>query len=137
MKRLHVHVAVRDIESAVRFYSTLFGAEPTVLKADYAKWRLEDPHINFAISRRERERGLAHLGIEMGSREDLVDTCARLRRADAPVREDGTVTCCYARSEKAWITDPAGLAWEAFHTTGETEEYDGGAARQPLCTPRR
>lgn len=137
MKRLHVHVAVRDIEPAVRFYSTLFGAGPTVLKSDYAKWRLEDPRINFAISRRGRKRGLAHLGIEMESREELEEACARLRRADEPVREDGTVTCCYARSEKAWITDPAGLAWEAFHTTGETEEYDGGAARRPTCAARR
>jgi catechol 2,3-dioxygenase-like lactoylglutathione lyase family enzyme len=129
MQRLHVHVAVRALEPAVRFYSELFGAEPTVLKRDYAKWRLEDPCVNFAISARGRgEPGVAHLGIEVESREELEAAYARLDKAERPVLKEGKVTCCYARSEKAWITDPAGIAWEAFHTTGEADEYESGAA---------
>jgi catechol 2,3-dioxygenase-like lactoylglutathione lyase family enzyme len=124
MQRLHVHVAVRALEPAVRFYSELFGAEPTVLKSDYAKWRLDDPRVAFAISQRGREAGLAHLGIEVDSREELEVAYARLDKADRPVLKEGKVTCCYARSEKAWITDPAGIAWEAFHTTGAADDYD-------------
>jgi catechol 2,3-dioxygenase-like lactoylglutathione lyase family enzyme len=131
MQRLHVHVAVRALEPAVRFYSELFGAAPTVLKRDYAKWRLEDPRINFAISRR-REAGLAHLGIEMDSLAELEAAYARLENADRPVLKDGEVTCCYARSQKAWIIDPAGIAWEAFHTTGATEEYENPTHKHPV-----
>jgi catechol 2,3-dioxygenase-like lactoylglutathione lyase family enzyme len=124
MKRLHVHVAVRALEPAVRFYSELFGAEPTVLKSDYAKWRLDDPRVAFAISQRGREAGLAHLGIEVDSPEELEGAYARLEKADRPVLKEGKVTCCYARSEKAWVTDPAGMAWEVFHTTGAADEYE-------------
>ena len=126
MQRLHLHVAVAALDPAVRFYSTLFGAKPTVLKHDYAKWRLEDPRVNFAISQRGREPGLAHLGIEVDSREELDGAFARLKQADAPVLEEGAVTCCYAKSEKAWITDPAGIAWETFFTSGEATEYESG-----------
>jgi catechol 2,3-dioxygenase-like lactoylglutathione lyase family enzyme len=128
MQRLHVHVAVRALEPAVRFYSELFGAEPTVLKSDYAKWRLEDPRVNFAISERGREAGLAHLGIEVDSPEELEAAYARLDKADRPLLKEGKVTCCYARSEKAWITDPAGIAWETFHTTGQTDDYEASPA---------
>lgn len=136
MQRLHVHVAVRALEPAVRFYSELFGAEPTVLKSDYAKWRLEDPRVNFAISERGREPGLAHLGIEVDSPEELEAAYARLDKADRPVLKEGKVTCCYARSEKAWITDPAGIAWEAFHTTGASDDYEAHAALPNTVAPK-
>ena len=136
MQRLHVHVAVRALEPAVRFYSELFGAEPTVLKSDYAKWRLDDPSVNFAISQRGREAGLAHLGIEVDSPEELDAAYARLEKAERPVLKEGKVTCCYARSEKAWITDPAGIAWEAFHTTGPAEEYEVAATQASSVAPK-
>ena len=108
MQRLHLHVAVAALEPAVRFYATLFGARPTVLKTDYAKWRLEDPRVNFAISQRGAKPGLDHLGIEVDSRAELDEAYVRLKQAEPPISEEGAVTCCYARSEKAWITDPAG-----------------------------
>ncbi len=126
MQRLHVHVTVAALETAVRFYSTLFDAQPTVLKDDYAKWRLEDPRVNFAISRRGRKPGIEHLGIEVDSREELEDAYARLSRAERPVLNEGKVTCCYAQSEKSWITDPAGVVWETFYTSGEASEYGCG-----------
>ncbi len=126
MKRLHLHVAVDNIATATRFYSTLFAAEPTVAKADYAKWMLEDPRVNFAISARGRAAGVEHLGIQVDSGEELNEVYARLRRADAPVLEEGHTTCCYARSQKSWITDPAGVPWEVFHTYGGSAAYGGG-----------
>ena len=129
MKRLHVHVGVHDLDRSIQFYSNLFAAEPTVTKSDYAKWRLDDPRVNFAISQRGREAGLAHLGIEVDSREELGEAYARLRKADTPVLEEGPVTCCYARSEKAWVTDPAGIPWETFFTSGAgaaTSSFGGG-----------
>ncbi len=123
MQRLHLHIAVAALEPAVRFYSTLFGAQPTVLKEDYAKWRLEEPRVNFAISLHRDKPGLRHLGIEVDSGEELEQVYARLSRAERPVLKEGKVTCCYAQSEKAWVTDPAGIAWEAFHTFGEAGGY--------------
>ncbi|MCI0431247.1 MAG: VOC family protein [Rhodospirillales bacterium] len=126
MQRLHLHVAVAELEPAVRFYSTLFGARPTVLKPDYAKWRLEDPRVNFAISQRGAKPGLEHLGIEVDSHAELDEAYRRLQQAERPILEEGAVTCCYAKSEKAWVTDPAGIAWETFHTSGEASEYGSG-----------
>ena len=126
MQRLHLHVAVAALEPAVRFYATLFGARPTVLKTDYAKWRLEDPRVNFAISQRGAKPGLDHLGIEVDSRAELDEAYVRLKQAEPPISEEGAVTCCYAKSEKAWITDPAGIAWETFYTLGEATEYGDG-----------
>jgi len=123
MKRLHVHVAVDDLEKSVRFYATLFAAEPTVRKDDYAKWMLEDPRVNFAISARGVAPGVEHLGIQAESGEELAEVRGRLERAGAPVVDEGTTTCCYARSDKSWIHDPAGIAWEAFHTVGESTSY--------------
>jgi len=123
MKRLHVHVSVDDLDTSLRFYRELFAAEPTVLKADYAKWMLEDPRVNFAISKRGGSPGLRHLGIQVEDRSELSDVYARLQRADAPVREDGATTCCYAKSEKSWIADPQGIQWETFLTTGDSTVY--------------
>lgn len=127
MKRLHLHVAVDDLAQSVRFYSTLFAAQPTVLKEDYAKWMLDDPRVNFAISARDSRPGVEHLGIQVDSPDELAEVYDRLRQADAPVLEEGHTTCCYAKSEKSWVTDPAGLSWEVFHTYGGSATYGGGA----------
>jgi len=127
MKRLHVHVGVDDIETSTRFYATLFGAEPTVTKPDYAKWMLEDPRVNFAISAgRNAAKGIEHLGIQVESAEELAEVYTRLRVAGRPVLEEGATTCCYAKSEKSWIADPQGVVWETFHTTGEAVDYGQG-----------
>src|SRR5437763_14794664 len=108
MKRFHVHVAVPDLNDSIRFYSTMFGAEPSVVKPDYAKWMLDDPRLNFAISMQRAEPGLNHLGIQVESQDELHEVYDRLRAADAPMIEQGQTQCCYHRSEKAWIADPAG-----------------------------
>jgi catechol 2,3-dioxygenase-like lactoylglutathione lyase family enzyme len=134
MKRLHLHVSVKDIARSVRFYSTLFAAEPAVLKPDYAKWMLEDPCVNFAISARVGQAGLDHLGIQVETPEELRDVYGRLQRADRPVLEEGATTCCYARSEKSWITDPQGLAREAFLTSGESTVYGDSVDLGPIRT---
>ena len=129
MKRLHVHVSVKDLEASVRFYSQLFAAEPTVRKSDYAKWMLEDPRVNFAISARDGRPGVQHLGIQVEDRGELAEVYERLRRAQRPVIEEGETTCCYAHSEKSWIDDPQGVQWETFLTTGRaafTERMTSG-----------
>ena len=130
MKRLHVHVAVDDLQKSIGFYSTLFAAEPVVVKPDYAKWMLDDPRVNFAISSRGHKSGLDHLGIQVESAEELAEVYERLERAEGPVLEQGDTTCCYAQSEKSWIMDPQGLAWETFHTTGESTVYGHGVREQ-------
>ena len=130
MKRLHVHVAVEDISNAIKFYSALFAAQPTVVKPDYAKWMLDDPHINFAISTRGRQPGLDHLGIQVGSRDELQEVYARLHKAGRNIIEQGQTSCCDAKSEKSWIDDPAGIAWEAFFTAGEITHYGDGTGER-------
>lgn len=126
MKRLHVHMSVADLDQSVRFYSALFAAQPSVLKPDYAKWMLDDPRVNFAISTRGGQPGLDHLGIQVESQDELGEVYGRLRQADRPVLEQGATTCCYARSEKAWIADPQGVSWETFLTSGESTVYGDG-----------
>lgn len=123
MKRFHVHVAVADIQKSVDFYSNLFGFQPSVLKDDYAKWMLDDPRVNFAISARGREPGLDHFGIQAENDNELKEVSARLKTANMEVFDEGATTCCYAKSEKAWVVDPQGLAWETFLTTGESTSY--------------
>ena len=123
MKRLHLHVNVENLEDSIRFYETLFGHEPSVRKADYAKWLLDDPRVNFAISSRGRTPGLDHLGIETASAGELAEVAHRLKAADRPVFEQEQATCCYAVSDKAWSVDPAGLSWETFHSTGDLTRY--------------
>ena len=128
MKRFHVHVAVKDLESSIRFYSALFGAEPTVSKSDYAKWMVDDPRINFAISQRGEQVGVNHLGLQVDSDEELEALRAQAVSADlAAVAEKGG-TCCYARSEKYWYTDPQGVAWETYHTLNQVEFFSSDAA---------
>jgi catechol 2,3-dioxygenase-like lactoylglutathione lyase family enzyme len=126
MKRLHVHVAVGNLPEAVAFYSTLFAAKPAVEKADYAKWMLDDPRVNFAISTRGRVPGLNHLGIQVENEGELHEVYDRLKHANRPVVEQGKVGCCYHKSEKAWIEDPAGISWETFLTSGESTVYGDG-----------
>ncbi len=130
MKRLHVHVAVDDLEKSIRFYSTLFAADPTVVKPDYAKWMLDDPRVNFAISERGRAAGFDHLGIQVESEDELGEVYDRLKRAEGPLLEVGATTCCYAKSEKSWTLDPQGIAWETFHTTGESSIYGEGSSEK-------
>lgn len=130
MKRLHVHVAVDDLQRSVGFYSALFAAEPSVLKPDYAKWMLDDPRVNFAISTRGRRPGLDHLGIQAENSEELQEIYARLHQAGGEVIEQGQTNCCYARSEKSWISDPAGISWETFLTTGESTDYGDGSGER-------
>jgi predicted enzyme related to lactoylglutathione lyase len=130
MKRMHVHVAVDDLQRSIGFYSALFDAEPTVVKPDYAKWMLNDPRVNFAISARGREPGLDHLGIQVENKTELQEVYARLRKAGGAVIEQGETACCYAKSEKSWIDDPAGIAWETFHTTGENTDYGDGTGER-------
>ena len=141
MKRLHVHVAVEDVARSIQFYNTLFAAEPTVTKSDYAKWMLDDPRVNFAISKRGADTGIRHLGIQVEDRAELADVYSRLQRADAPVLEEGATTCCYARSEKSWIEDPQGIQWETFLTTGESTVYGADPAvsnrSKPCCEPSK
>jgi catechol 2,3-dioxygenase-like lactoylglutathione lyase family enzyme len=133
MKRFHVHVAVTDLEQSIRFYSGLFATPPTVRKADYAKWMLEDPRVNFAISARGVKPGVEHLGIQVEDREELTTVYGQLKEAGGPILEEGETTCCYARSEKTWVTDPQGIPWEAFLTTGEHTTYGmDGIKRLPM-----
>ena len=139
MKRLHVHIAVENLDASIRFYSHLFATEPTVLKDDYAKWLLDDPRVNFAISARGQQPGIEHLGIQVENRVELSDVYSRLQRADAPVLDEGATTCCYAKSEKSWISDPQGVKWETFLTTGESTTYGGDTVSAPpssCCPPR-
>ncbi len=144
MKRLHVHVSVKDLDASVRFYSQLFDTEPSVRKADYAKWMLEDPRVNFAISQRGGKSGVQHLGIQVEDRGELAQVYERLQRAAGPVIEEGATTCCYANSEKSWIEDPQGVQWESFLTLGESTVYgtdeirsiqEKGQAEAPCCAP--
>jgi catechol 2,3-dioxygenase-like lactoylglutathione lyase family enzyme len=146
MKRLHVHVSVADIAQSIDFYSALFAAQPSVAKTDYAKWMLDDPRVNFAISTRGREPGLDHLGIQVENTDELQEVYARLRQAGGEITEQGQTTCCYAKSEKSWIDDPAGIAWETFHSTGESTVYGDGTGenrariarekQSACCTPQ-
>jgi hypothetical protein len=134
MKRFHVHVGVDDLDVSVQFYSTLFATEPTVLKPDYAKWMLEDPRVNFAISKRAVSPGIEHLGIQAENEIELAEVYDRLSRAERPVLEDKATTCCYANSDKQWIADPQGVAWETFLTKGEATVYGRSGAVERLAT---
>lgn len=146
MKRLHVHVGVTDLDQSIGFYSTLFAAKPTLVKDDYAKWMLDDPRVNFAISSGDHaSKGIEHLGIQVENGDELAEVYSRLKAADGPVLEEGQTTCCYAKSEKSWIPDPDGVVWEAFFTNSEATVYgdspelskleSNNAAEGQCCTP--
>jgi len=131
MKRLHIHVGVSDLDRSIGFYSILFGNEPSVVKPDYAKWMLDDPRVNFAISQgKHAARGIEHLGIQAETPDELAEVYGRLKAADRPVLEEGTTVCCYAQSEKSWVADPDGVTWEAFLTNGEATIY----GEQPMLS---
>lgn len=136
MKRLHVHVAVEDLDQSIQFYSALFAAQPSVTKPDYAKWMLDDPCVNFAISTRGGASGLEHLGIQVETPDELQEVYGRLKQADRPVLEEGATTCCYARSVKSWISDPQGIAWETFLTSGESTVYGDSVDLGPIRIAR-
>jgi lactoylglutathione lyase len=128
MKRFHVHVAVHDLKQSIRFYKAMFDAEPTVLRDDYAKWQLEDPRLNFAISQRGAKAGVDHLGIQAENAEELDGLRSQLAQADVAIMDQKDATCCYARSDKHWTLDPQGIAWESFHTLEGAPRY-GDATR--------
>jgi len=145
MKRFHVHMHVADLDSSVRFYSTLFGEQPVVIKTDYAKWMLEDPRINFAHTSRAPKPEIDHHGLQVESGEDLSTIGMRLKAAGETVREQVNATCCYAKGDKGWVTDPNGISWETFHTFAESTVFGGDVmpraettqpqAEQSCCTP--
>ena len=135
MKRLHVHVAVHDLKQSVRFYSALFAAQPAVEKDDYAKWMLDDPRVNFAISTRGGKAGLDHLGIQAENGEELEEIGSRLAQADVSTLEQKGASCCYAKSDKYWTIDPQGIAWESFHTL-DTGPVFGGDTREQVAAPK-
>lgn len=123
MKRMHLHVSVPDLGASIHFYETLFGAAPAVVKDDYAKWMLDDPKVNFAISERTRATGVDHIGIQVDSAEELGELAGRLKAAGADTFDQEATTCCYARSDKSWVQDPAGVRWETFFTFDEATSY--------------
>lgn len=134
MKRFHVHVNVDALDASIRFYSTLFGVGPTVIKPDYAKWMLDDPRVNFAISQRDRAAGIDHLGLQAEDAAELEAIGQRLQTADAIALAEKATTCCYARSDKFWAEDPQGVRWESFHSFGEATTYTG--APEPVLTAK-
>ena len=140
MKRFHVHLHVQDLLASIAFYSRLFSAPPTRVETDYAKWMLEDPRVNFAISTRGSKPGLDHLGFQVDTAQELVEMKTAALNAEMSMLDEGETTCCYARSDKHWITDPQGVAWEQFHTLGDIPVFN--EASQPAsgaacCAPTK
>lgn len=141
MKRFHVHVSVKNLQEGLRFYSAMFGQQPTVIKDDYAKWMLDDPRVNFAISNRSAKTGVDHLGIQVENEEELTGVEADLHRASDAVLAQPETACCYAQSNKYWVQDPAGIAWEAFHTLGSVPVFgvdqssSDTSAKAACCAP--
>lgn len=140
MKRFHVHLAVADLEESIKFYSTFFNSPPAVRKEDYAKWMLDDPRLNFAVSERGRAPGLDHLGLQVEDGDELKQVSLRLKEAGKPVLEQEQTTCCYAQSDKTWVMDPQGVPWETFYTTGSATTYGEDAelqmpAKSACCAP--
>lgn len=139
MNRFHVHVRVQDIPASIKFYKTLFGAEPTVVKGDYAKWMLEDPRVNFAISNRgESQTGIDHLGLQVDSGPELGALARRLKDAGETTFDQTATSCCYAKSDKSWVADPSGIRWETFYTFGESTTYgESGDAPISVMEPAK
>jgi catechol 2,3-dioxygenase-like lactoylglutathione lyase family enzyme len=137
VKRFHIHIGVEQLEESIRFYSALFGADPVKRKPDYAKWSLEDPRVNFAISTRTKKNGMDHLGIQVEKETELRELRERLKAADMAVVEEGETVCCYARSDKSWVQDPAGIPWEAYRTMEDAQLFSGHSDpnENACCTP--
>lgn len=140
MKRFHVHLNVQDLPASIAFYSKLFASEPARVETDYAKWMLTDPPVNFAVSTRANSLGIDHLGLQAENEEELAELKARVAEAEIDVFDEGAATCCYSKSEKHWITDPQGIAWEHFHTLGDVPVYGEKRAlagsESACCAPR-
>ena len=139
MKRMHIHVGVEQLETSIKFYNALFGVEPAKIKADYAKWMLEDPRINFAISTRAKQ-GVDHLGLQVDDETELAELRSRLQGADLSMYDEGESVCCYARSDKSWVQDPSGVPWEAFQSMADAQLFSSDdapatAAAGACCTP--
>ena len=135
MKRFHVHLSVKDLAESIRFYSTVFGTPPNVEKPDYAKWMLEEPRINFAISPGNGPAGLSHLGMQVDSAEELAQLRGQAARGGSEIRDQPGTSCCYAQSDKHWLRDPQGIAWEAFHTTAAVDAKNCGSALPEATRP--
>lgn len=139
MKRLHIHVSVANLNDSIHFYTAMFSTQPTVIKSDYAKWMLDDPRVNFAISQRSTELGLNHLGIQVETAEELAEMHQRLETLQSELTEETNAACCYAKSDKYWVTDPQSIAWETFHTLDSIPVFgeSHGAAADPsaFCVP--
>lgn len=137
MKRMHIHVGVDDIAAGVTFYSALFGAEPAKVKDDYAKWMLDDPRLNFAISTRSGKQGIDHLGIQVENAAELSDMRKRISQAEIEVFDEGETVCCYAESDKTWLQDPAGIAWETYQTMADAQLFSQNTetSDSACCTP--
>jgi catechol 2,3-dioxygenase-like lactoylglutathione lyase family enzyme len=131
MKRFHIHISVEDLDANVHFYSRVFGMQPTVLKSDYAKWMVNDPRINFAISKRGLRAGIDHLGVQVESEAELTTLREQLTKAEIDVLDQPNANCCYARSDKYWTTDPQGIAWETFHTLDSIPVYGDADRGKP------
>ena len=138
MKRIHIHVGVEKLDESIRFYSAVFGAEPVKTKPDYAKWMLEDPRVNFAISTRASKNGVDHLGIQVEENDELEELRERVRAANLAVFHEGATVCCYAKSEKSWVQDPSGIAWEAYRTMEDAQIFSGkSVSDESACCPER
>jgi catechol 2,3-dioxygenase-like lactoylglutathione lyase family enzyme len=137
MKRLHIHIGIENLEEAIRFYTTLFGAAPVKTKSDYAKWLLDDPLVNFAVSTRASKHGVDHLGIQVDDVSELADMRNRLKQGELSVFDEGETVCCYARSDKTWVQDPSGVPWEAYHTMEDAEVISNRIpeSKEACCTP--
>lgn len=137
MKRLHMHIGVEQLEEAIKFYSKLLGAEPVKRKPDYAKWMLDDPRVNLAISTRASTKGIDHLGIQVDEEQELIAIRQRLTAGNLPVAEEGETLCCYAKSDKTWVLDPAGIPWEAYRTMEDAEVFSTHStqADAACCAP--
>lgn len=135
MKRFHLHMGVEDLESSIAFYTGLFGQKPSKVKTDYAKWMLEDPRINFAISTRMLKPGVDHLGIQVDSAEELISLRKNFASASIPSKDDGIGACCYAQSDKSWLKDPSGVSWEAYHTMNDVEVFGEKVKEESICCP--
>ena len=137
MKRMHIHVGVESLDQSIKFYSALFGEQPVKAKTDYAKWMLDDPRINFAISTRSGTAGVDHLGLQVDQEGELQELRERLKSADISVFDQGETVCCYARSDKSWVEDPSGIAWEAYKTMEDVQLFSASASPEEkvCCTP--
>lgn len=136
MNRLHVHIGVEDLQKSIGFYSAMFGAEPAKVKTDYARWLLDDPSVNFAISTKTKSVGIEHLGLEVESMDELEAVRERLQEAqrfsDAPITDESDASCCYARGEKSWAVDPSGVSWESFYTKSDVDGYFGSITQTQI-----